>query len=72
MRLSSNISQVHQNITGNVDLKDTSSMEQGLRNGMEVIQGKSPGQSVTGEVILRDGNDILLELGKNQLLQAKL
>ncbi len=72
MRLSSNISQVHQNITGNVDLKDTSSMEQGLKNGMEVIQGKSPGQSITGEVILREGNDILLELGKNQLLQAKL
>lgn len=72
MRLSSNISQVNQNITGNVDLKDTSSTEQGLRNGMEVIQGKSPGQSITGEVILRDGSDILLELGKNQLLQAKL
>ncbi len=72
MRLSSNINQVHQNITGNVDLKDTSSMEQGLKNGMEVIQGKSPGQSITGEVILREGNEILLELGKNQLLQAKL
>ena len=56
MRLSSNISQVHQNITGNVDLIDTSSMEQGLRNGMEVIHVKSPGQSVTGEVILRYGN----------------
>lgn len=72
MKLSSYIGQVNQNITGNVDLKDSSAMEQGLRNGMEIIRGKSPGQSITGEVLMRDGNDILLELGKNQLLQAKL
>lgn len=71
MRLSSNIGQVNQTVTGNVDLKETS-MEQGLRNGMEIIQGKSPGQSISGEVIFREGSDILLELGKNQLLQAKL
>lgn len=72
MRLSSYISQVNQNIMGNVEAADTSSLEQGLKNGMDAILGKQPGQSITGEVILRDGNEILISLGKNQLLQAKL
>ena len=72
MKLSSYIGQVNQNVTGNVDLKDNSVVEQGLRNGMEVIRGKNPGQSITGEVLLRDGSDVLIALGKNQLLQAKL
>lgn len=50
----------------------SSAMEQGLRNGMEVISGKTAGQSVTGEVIEADGKDILLALGRNQLLRARL
>lgn len=72
MRLSSYISQVNQNVMGNVEAADTSSLEQGLKNGMDAILGKLPGQSITGEVVLRDGNEILISLGKNQLLQAKL
>lgn len=72
MRLSSYISQINQNVTGNVEAADTSSLEQGLKNGMDAILGKLPGQSITGEVVLRDGNEILISLGKNQLLQAKL
>ncbi len=47
-------------------------MEQGLKNGMEAVAGKLPGQSVSGEVLLRNGSDILISMGKNQLLQAKL
>lgn len=72
MKLSSYISQINQNVMGNVEATDTSSLEQGLKNGMDAILGKLPGQAITGEIVLRDGNEILISLGKNQLLQAKL
>lgn len=49
-----------------------STLEKGLRNGMKEMEGKMPGQSVTGEVIEADGQDILLAIGKNQLLRARL
>lgn len=47
-------------------------MEQGLKNGMNAILGKLPGQTISGEVLLKEGSDVLLSIGKNQLLQAKL
>lgn len=72
MKLSSYITQINQNIVGNVEAGDTSALEQGLKNGMEAVLGKLPGQSITGEVVFRDGSDILISMGKNQLLQAKL
>ncbi len=71
MRLSSFSGQVNQNLTEGT-VESTSSMEQGLKNGMEAVAGKLPGQSVSGEVLLRNGSDILFSMGKNQLLQAKL
>ena len=49
-----------------------SQLEMGLKNGMDALLGKLPGQAVTGEVVYVNGNDILLSLGKNQLLQASL
>ena len=72
MRLSSFISQINQNFMENMGAEGTSFLEQGLKNGMEAILGKLPGQAVTGEVLVRNGNDILISLGQNQLLQAKL
>lgn len=72
MRLSSYITQINQNIVGNMEAGDTSALEQGLKNGMEAVLGKLPGQAITGEVVFRDGSDILISMGKNQLLQAKL
>ncbi len=72
MRLSSYIGQINQNVTGNVETPSSPSLEQGLKNGMDSIMGKNPGQMITGEVLMRNGNDILISLGKNQLLQAKL
>lgn len=71
MRLSSYIGQINQNI---VEMPGTegASLEQGLRNGMEAIYGKQSGESITGEVLSRSGNEVLLSLGQNQLLQAKL
>ncbi len=70
MRLSSFSGQVNQNFTEGTE--STPSMEQGLKNGMEAVAGKLPGQSVSGEVLLRNGSDILISMGRNQLLQAKL
>ena len=73
MKLSSYTNQISQSLTQQIpDAESTSSLEQSLRNGMEAIFGKQTGQSVTGEVIQINGNEILLSLGKNQLLQAKL
>lgn len=73
MNLSSVINQINQHYsqvkTGEVM---PSQLEQGLKNGMDVLMGKLPGQAVTGEVVYINGSDILLSLGKNQLLQASL
>ncbi|MBQ8596696.1 MAG: flagellar hook-length control protein FliK [Lachnospiraceae bacterium] len=73
MNLSSVINQINQHYsqarTGEVM---PSQLEQGLKNGMDVLMGKLPGQAVTGEVMYVNGSDILLSLGKNQLLQASL
>lgn len=47
-------------------------LEQNLKNGMKQIAGKTPGQTVTGEVIERNGNDVLIAIGKDQFLRARL
>ena len=49
-----------------------SRLEESLQKGMEAILGRASGQSVTGEVLMANRNEILLSLGENQLLQAKL
>ena len=73
MRLSSLFVQGNQSyIDGNGREMDSASLEQNLKNGMEEIASKQPGQSVTGEVIEKNGSDILLAIGKNQMLRAKL
>ena len=72
MRLSSLFTQGNQQIQENSRDMSFSALEKGLRNGMKVMEGKMPGQSVTGEVIDADGQDILLAIGKNQLLRARL
>lgn len=73
MRLSSLFLQGNQAyIDGSGRETDSASLEQNLKNGMEEIASKQPGQSVTGEVIEKNGSDILLAIGKNQLLRAKL
>lgn len=72
MRLSSYTNQINQVFVENMNAESTSSLEQGLRNGMDAVMGRLPGQSITGEVLMRDGSDILISLGENQLLQAKL
>lgn len=71
MKLSAYISQINQSFA-DASGESISSVEQGLKNGMEAIYGKQPGQAVTGEVLKLNGTEILLALGKNQLLQAKL
>ena len=72
MRLSSLFTQGNQQIQENSRDMSFSTLEKGLRNGMKEVEGKMPGQSVTGEVIEADGQDILLAIGKNQLLRARL
>ena len=72
MRLSSLFTQGNQQIQENSRDMSFSTLEKGLRNGMKEMEGKMSGQSVTGEVIEADGQDILLAIGKNQLLRARL
>ena len=72
MRLSSLFTQGNQQIQENSRDMSFSTLEKGLRNGMKEMEGKMPGQSVTGEVIEADGQDILLAIGKNQLIRARL
>lgn len=72
MRLSSLFTQGNQQIQEKSRDMSFSMLEKGLRNGMKEMEGKMPGQSVTGEVIEADGQDILLAIGKNQLIRARL
>lgn len=72
MRLSSLFTQGNQQIQENSRDMSFSALEKGLRNGLKEMEGKMPGQLVTGEVIEADGQDILLAIGKNQLLRARL
>lgn len=60
------------NIEGSGKEMSASALEQNLRNGMEEIASKSPGQSVTGEVVEKNGNDVLISIGKNQMIRARL
>lgn len=72
MQLSSLPTQVNSNYTDAAATENPQALEQGLKNGMDAVLGKQPGQSITGEVISRSENEILIALGKNQFLQAKL
>lgn len=73
MNLSAVINQINQYYSQGVSGEVMpSQLEMGLKNGMDALLGKMPGQAVTGEVVYINGNDILLSLGKNQLLQASL
>ncbi len=71
MRLSSVFIQGNQTNIENAG-KDTGAVSKGLENGMKEISGKMPGQTITGEVVSKNGNDLLISLGKNQLIRAKM
>ncbi len=60
--------QVH---TANTQAEGTA-LEQNLRSGMEQVASKLPGETVTGTVVDKNGNEVLIAIGKNQMLQAKL
>jgi len=72
MKLSSLVAQGNQSYIEASGKETSPALMKNLKNGMEEIARKAPGQSVTGEVIERNGNDILLAIGKNQMLRAKL
>lgn len=59
-------------IDGNGKELSSSALEQGLKNGLEEISGKTAGQTVSGEVIESNGNEVLIAIGKHQLLRARL
>ncbi len=71
MRLSSLFVQGNQSHIASVGT-DTDVLAEGLKNGMKEIEGKMPGQTITGEIVGKNGSDLLISIGKNQLLRAKL
>ncbi len=71
MKLSSLFMQGNQVHTENTTV-DASKLEQNLKNGMEQISGKMPGETVSGTIVEKSGNDILISIGRNQILQARL
>ncbi len=71
MRLSSVFGQENQ-VNIEASGKEAEVLAKGLANGMKEISGKLPGQTVTGEVVSQKGNDLIISIGKNQLLRAKL
>lgn len=71
MRLSSLFTPGNQVNTENISI-DAKTLEQNLKNGLEQIAGKVSGETVSGTVIDKTGLEVLLSIGKNQLLQARL
>lgn len=69
--LMNQISQVISDSGGGTSV-NPSHLEENLQRGIAEILSKNAGQSVLGEVLLVNGNDILLSIGENQLVQAKL
>lgn len=73
MRLSSLFTQSSQlHAEGGGKEIPAATLERNLNNGLREIAGKAQGQSVTGEVIEKNGSDILLSIGKDQLLRARI
>lgn len=72
MNLSSLIGQINQTYTETEMTEGNAALEQSLRNGMETIMSKGQGQTVTGEVLKLLGEEVLLSIGKNQVLKAQV
>lgn len=72
MNLSSLIGQINQTYTETGVTEGSAALEQSLRNGMEAIMSKGQGQTVTGEVLKLLGEEVLLSIGKNQVLKAQV
>lgn len=72
MRLSSLFIPNETHIESSGKEMSSSVLEQNLKNGMEEIASRAPGQSVTGEVVDKNGNEVLISIGKNQLIRARL
>ena len=66
MNISSFVNQITQTITdaanGNTGNLSPSALEESIRNGLEAILSKGSGQSVTGEVLQMNGNEICCPL----------
>ncbi|MBR5799373.1 MAG: flagellar hook-length control protein FliK [Lachnospiraceae bacterium] len=71
MRLSATQVQGNQ-LNTEINGKDADAVHRGLVKGMEEISSKTPGQTVTGEIVGKNGNDLLIAIGRDQLLRAKL
>ncbi len=71
MRLSSLFSQGNQVHIENTPV-DAATLEQNLKNGLEQVAGKASGETVSGTIVDKSGLDILIAIGKNQMLQARL
>ena len=66
MRLSSLFTQGSQpHAEGSGKEISASTLERNLNNGIREIAGRAQGQSVTGEVIEKNGSDILISIGKD-------
>lgn len=72
MNLSSLIGQINQTYTETGMTEGNAALEQSLRNGMETIMSKGQGQTVAGEVLKLLGEEVLLSIGKNQVLKAQV
>lgn len=71
MRLSSLFHQGNQVHMENTPV-DAATLEQNLKNGLEQVAGKASGETVSGTIVDKSGLDILIAIGKNQMLQARL
>lgn len=49
-----------------------SMIEQSLQNGFDILNSLSVGSSITGKVVMSEENMILLSLGSNKLIEAKV
>lgn len=62
---------INSDVTMSSDAK-ISMIEQSLLNGLDILNSLSVGSTVSGKVIMSDGENILLSLGQDKLLEAKV
>ena len=74
MNLGTIFKQNNQNIRGGDSVRGTESMSKGERayRVQSEIRNLTPGQTIQGSVVSRDGNSVMIQLRQNMLLNARI
>ena len=72
MNINSIFNQINNAITNNTSNQSLDKVSEGLKNGLDMIINGGSNQVIAGKIISIDGENILLSMGENELLNARL